>query len=214
MGKPIVVPRFEAATAIAAGFLALAGGSHIEPWFGWSGPLTASTEKGLGQRTLPPDISAGQELPSGGNAQAISTRSRSDLNVQFPGIASETDGLLLAVDGEKRQAFPELQTSKAPQTHAYITSAVEPVMAPLEAIVRSKVAEVGIPLQKIEWTVFKYKDRKRTDLILRLFVRANRSQALAFWEHLGSCIDEWVERLPQAQADVLLERLSTEVVWS
>jgi hypothetical protein len=101
-----------------------------------------------------------------------------------------------------------------PRAKALMTTAIQPLVEPMEAIIQERVIESGIDLERMEWTVFKYKDQKRTDLILRIFVRANRQQALAFWEHLGERVDEWVGRLDTSSANLLIERLSIEVLWA
>lgn len=94
-----------------------------------------------------------------------------------------------------------------------LTSTLLPLSLPLQAIVISGAAEVGFPLERLEWTAFKYKDQKRTDVVLKVISGANRQQALVFWEFIGERVDDWITRISDQQADILQDRLSFEIAW-
>jgi hypothetical protein len=109
------------------------------------------------------------------------------------------------------QIYPRIK--KDTKARVSLTSNLLPLSLPLQAIIISGAAEVGFPLERLEWTAFKYKDQKRTDVVLKVISSANRQQALAFWDFIGERVDDWITRISNRQVEILQDRLSFEIVW-
>ena len=107
----------------------------------------------------------------------------------------------------------QVSTHEKQAAKAHMTTVVRQMATPLVAITLSRAIEIGISLQAIEWTVFRFRDFRQTDLIFRVTVDATPAQALSFWDYLGEALDAWRDRLPAAKAEVLQDKISLEVLW-
>lgn len=115
--------------------------------------------------------------------------------------------------GESTDESATVSVSEQPTAKAQMTQLVQAIIKPLLAVTVYRAAECGIRLRKLEWSAFKFRDVKRTDLIYRVWVDANAPQALAFWDYLGEALESWTRRLPRPKSEAL-KGLSVEVVWT
>lgn len=118
----------------------------------------------------------------------------------------------IPVPSTERTSGPRLVVKEPAKSH--MSDAVWELVNPLIAITFFRASKVGIRLKGIEWTAFRFRDFRRTDLIYRVKVDSTTAQALMFWDYLGDALDSWGTRLPRYKARVLTDQISLEVLRS
>ena len=95
-----------------------------------------------------------------------------------------------------------------------MTSSVKQLVGPLVAIARTKALHASIEIASMELSVFLDPEDDSRELVLEIHTCALPTQGLAYWDSLGSAINEWRAKLPAALAEILAGRLAVHVTWA
>lgn len=100
-----------------------------------------------------------------------------------------------------------------PQARAFLTSRVKQLVGPLVAIARTKALRGAIEITSMELGVFVDPEDDSRELVLEIHTAALPRQGLAYWDTLGTAVNDWRGKLPSALAEILAERLAVHVTW-
>jgi hypothetical protein len=94
-----------------------------------------------------------------------------------------------------------------------ITTTVRNLLRNFWAIVVSKALQAHLKVDKTSIAIFNDTAEDRLQVVLRVFIEANASQAMAFWESLENDIQEWVSKLDDRKRLVFVRDISLRVHW-
>lgn len=145
------------------------------------------------------------------------------------GLVDQASRVILLGAGEQLAGALSARTTRAPaqgwplfsgplrirpQARAFLTSRVKQLVGPLVAIARTKALRGAIEITSMELGVFVDPEDDSRELVLEIHTAALPRQGLAYWDTLGSAVNEWRGKLPSPLAEILTERLAVHVTWA
>ncbi len=95
-----------------------------------------------------------------------------------------------------------------------LTSTVRSMLRTLWAIVVSRAIQSEFPLRRTAVSVFRDPEEEQPRALLRLFVKANAAQAIAFWDSLEKDLQDWLGGLNEHRRLTFLRTISLRVHWT
>jgi hypothetical protein len=95
-----------------------------------------------------------------------------------------------------------------------LTSTVRDMLRTLWAIVVSRAIQTEFPLRRTAVSVFRDPEEEHPRALLRLSVKANAAQAIAFWDSLEKDLQDWLNGLHENYRLTFLRTISLRVHWS
>jgi hypothetical protein len=116
--------------------------------------------------------------------------------------------------GEKTRVLAEVPLLNGIDAHGLdLTSKERGLLRNLWAIIISKALQTSFPVKRAEIGIFRDSAEDRKQVLVRLFVEANASQTMAFWESLEGDIEEWVAILSESDRLIFLRNVSMRIHW-
>ncbi|MBI4329863.1 MAG: hypothetical protein HY673_01115 [Chloroflexi bacterium] len=115
----------------------------------------------------------------------------------------------------ERSEFPRIPPLEGLETHdPVLTSTVREMIQKLWAIVVSRALQTGFPVERTIVSVFRDPEENKARALLRLFVRANAAQSIAFWDSLEKDFQDWLRTVDEHRRATFLRNISLRVYWS
>ena len=94
---------------------------------------------------------------------------------------------------------------------ALLTDALRPVVWNLIRFLGCEAEKYPTALRRFEVRGYTSPEEGTEQIIVRQWVKLPPLEALAYWDHLETPVEEWIATLPPADADLLAQRVTIEV---